>query len=273
MSVGVSRHFRWLWTPLKPRVVLALLVSASLAGRWLTAETQSTGLFGLLNGWFVLLGVAVVVAAVGWRLTLFRWFGPAGPAAAFANRRFGLLALAGAGTLVVGTGSAAVLDPTTASVIRPLAGLLAAGGIIAGTQYGSRIGYVAAVISGVVVLAVTSVQHVYGGAGVQAAVRFAHLGAVVVWFGGALWHNVVLAPAIQRYPDAKPAFTEQAKRFRPVVFASIAVVFLTGLYQSHALLGVNARQYLTTPLGNAILLKSVVICVLAVFVALSILRQ
>jgi hypothetical protein len=273
VNIDVARRFRWLWTPPKPRIVLALLVLASLTGRWLTAQTRAAGFLSLLGGWLVLLGVAVVVAAVTWRLTLFQRFAPSGPSATFADRRFDLLALAGTGALVAGASLAVVLDPTAAAATRLVGGLLAAGGVVAGIRYDSRVGYGVAVVLGVIAIAATAVEHVHGVEIVPTVVRFAHLGAVAVWFGGALWHNVILAPTIQRFPDAKPAFKAQAKRFRPAVLASITVIILTGFYQSCALLGTDVGPYLTTSFGNAILLKLGVIGALAALVVVSMLRR
>ena len=59
-------------------------------------------------------------------------------------------------------------------------------------------------------------------------VLWLHLLGVVVWVGGLAYQAHVLGPAVRRGGVA--AFADAARRARPVAWAAVAVVVLSGLY-------------------------------------------
>jgi uncharacterized membrane protein len=60
------------------------------------------------------------------------------------------------------------------------------------------------------------------------AVLYLHVLGVVVWIGGLAYQTHVLLPAARR--GAAGPFADAARRARPVTWAAIAVVVLTGFY-------------------------------------------
>jgi uncharacterized membrane protein len=60
------------------------------------------------------------------------------------------------------------------------------------------------------------------------AILYLHLLGAVVWVGGLAYQSHVLLPAAQR--GAIGAFAEAAGRARPITWAAIGVVVLTGFY-------------------------------------------
>ena len=59
-------------------------------------------------------------------------------------------------------------------------------------------------------------------------VLWLHLIGVVVWMGGVMYQAHVLMPAARA--GAVGAFTDAARRARPITWAAVAVVVLTGFY-------------------------------------------
>jgi len=131
-------------------------------------------------------------------------------------------------------------------------------------RYGS---FVAAVI-GLLVLA----WHETGSGTIDWVVRLVHLGAVALWLGGATWHNSVVAPTIRSNPDLGSALRAQARRFRRHLPVVIVAIFLTGTHQTVRLFGPALEPLLTTPLGQVVVGKLLLLAVLTGLVLVTLLR-
>lgn len=251
--------------PLKPRIVLVLLLVASGAGRWLTSRGQGTGLRSFVAEWGVLVGLAVLVGGVGWWLFLWPQDGtPTSRCDEFVKRRLGLTLLIGAGIFAVASILSFVNTPTETAFVRIVVSA-AAGTFVLRTvsdKESSQYLYTGIIVLGVAGLVTTVTGNVFDPISIDALVRFGHLLAFVVWLGGALWHNIIIIAAIHRFPQAKTALKSQSEGFRPVVFAIIGILFLTGLYQAATLVGTSLSTYTGTIYGALVLLKVATLTIL-----------
>ncbi|MDY7082590.1 MAG: CopD family protein, partial [Halobacteria archaeon] len=89
------------------------------------------------------------------------------------------------------------------------------------------------------------------------AVRILHLSAFVVWLGGAVWNIFVAVPIGKQNPTARMVRVagQQLERFRWAVRTIIPVLLLTGVFQAYRILGADVANYVTTPIGIAVLVK------------------
>jgi hypothetical protein len=262
---------------LKPRAVLGLLLGASLAGIWI-ANTADPVLVRVLS-WLTLVTVGGLVGGLYWRLALFdhsgftdddtyrtvkrRWrrietiaalgFALAGGVYLRVAVRDGPLGI-GHGALGIGVVSALVLwvcirwladaQPANWKKSVRAALLLAALASIAGFAW---------LETGTTLL--------------DWGVRLAHVGAVSLWLGGAIWHNFVVLPSVRSSPEAGKMMKPQARAFRRHLPIVIPVVFVTGVSQTHGLIGLSAPALLGSRIGHLIGFKLFVLVVLTAFVA------
>ncbi len=259
--------------PLRPRLVLGLLLAASVAGVSLTWGDTGNGLVVSVGSW-----LAVVSLGTLWTTGLLWLRYPRdderGPPWLLARwSRVATLAAGGAvcGLLLCVLGTRPGLDPFSASVLG-VTSLLVVGGLGSvivsrgSHREGSRlVAFGAALAAGVALvgLAVGSVGR-DGGALGTTVVRALHLLAVGTWLGGAVWHNTVVVPAVTA--DEQTAIRPLLGTFRGVVPLLIATVLLTGLVQATTWLGTGLSAYLTTTVGHLVLGKLAVVLVLAAIV-------
>lgn len=259
---------RPLVTPLRPRIVFTLLLTASGLGRWLTAHHRGSEFRVMTFEWLLLLSTGVLVGFVGWRLILWEGNEPGDDAVvSFVSSRFESTVRMATGLLALGA-VVTVLPLSNVSeveIIRVTAALLAFVAVLFAERNQSKFLYTVSVAFGLLVLGATATTHVSDPVSVDFLVRLAHLTAFVIWFGGATWHNVVLVPGIRQFPEAKSALKSQAERFRPFVILFIAVLFVTGFYQTAALIGLAFDTLLGTTLGFAVCVKLLVLSVLSLF--------
>ncbi|RKD97777.1 hypothetical protein [Halopiger aswanensis] len=262
--------------PLRPRVVLALLLFASLAGCWIVGSRGGDPA-AVVREWIVLLGLGATLGGVGWRLVLYPGRVPADEACrSFVDLRYALIELlavvgaaVGAASAVAGTISSSGGPHTP---LRPLALstiVLALAVDRVGDGTTDRWWRFLAVLGGASALTVTAADHVLsvGGGPVDVAVRVGHLGAFAVWFGGALWHNVVVVGVARRFPDSREPLRAQAFAFRRVVAVLLPAVVLTGLEQAATFVGTTSTVYLETVPGRLVVAKAGVIAALALIAA------
>lgn len=262
---------------LKPRAVLVLLLGASLAGIWI-ANTANPLLFRVLS-WLTLVTVGVLVGGLYWRLVLFdrsefagddtyrtvkhRWqrietiaalgFALAGGVYLWFAVRDGPLGI-GHGALGIGVISVLVLWVC----IRWLADAQSARWTV--SVRATLLLAALASLAGLAWLETGTTLLDWG-------VRLAHVGAVSLWLGGAIWHNFVVLPSVRSSPEAGKAMKPQARAFRRHLPVVIPVVFVTGVYQTIGLIGLSVPALLGSPLGHLIGFKLFVLGVLTAFVA------
>ena len=98
-----------------------------------------------------------------------------------------------------------------------------------------------------------------------------HLIAASIWVGGSIFLGVVLSPALR---SAIPDVTERmrliilvGRRFNKIAIPSLAILMITGVYNSHAILA-NPDLLWTTGYGTNLAIKiGLVLLLAAVYVA------
>jgi uncharacterized membrane protein len=99
---------------------------------------------------------------------------------------------------------------------------------------------------------------------------FVHVLATVVWAGGMIFLGPIAAPALRRVePPSLRAQVFQAvgRRFRPLAWACIVLLVVTGLLNLH-LLRVDLGGLLTTGFGHRLLTKWVLVVIVIALSAL-----
>jgi putative copper resistance protein D len=266
--------------PLKPRLVLATLLTASLFGVYLTWAGSAVPIVVPLASWLALVSFGTLLTAgLLWRLyadatevqpdrVAHRWtsllYSASGAAVAAVCVR-----LLQAGVVVNLPQS-----PTVSLAVGVvMLGVLAAGVRRIDSTRPSR-GVVvlgsAGAVGGLAGLAWINVS-MSGGTFEETVVRAIHLVAAGAWIGGAIWHNIVVV-AVRAAPDGagvKPVL----RGFQRIVPLLVIAVLGTGMHQATTWLGTSPSTYLTTSVGRVVTLKLVAVLVLATVVARSLLKQ
>jgi putative copper resistance protein D len=97
-------------------------------------------------------------------------------------------------------------------------------------------------------------------------VRWLHLAAFGLWFGGAVWNIFITVPAA-RSTISLPvvvAASQQLERFRIAVRIILPTLIITGLIQAYRYVGFNIYALTASPIGWLILTKLLLIGVLIV---------
>lgn len=268
--------------PVKPRLVLSLLLAASLGGVWLAHAGDPLPV--RLGWWATVVLLGILAGGLYWRLWLFDRgeFEDCQDASVVLGRwnrveylsSFSLAVLALLGfALGIGPPTADLAWPVfTAALVLPALVQLSTATVSHDSETGidrlARYGCFVAAVLGLGLFAWLET-----GSGVRAwAVRLVHLGAVALWLGGATWHNAVVVPTFQQNPDFGSPLRAQARRFRQHLPGVIAVLFATGAYQTVRLVGPALEPLLTTPLGYVVSGKLLILAVLTGLVVASLVR-
>ncbi|WP_123537525.1 hypothetical protein [Halosimplex salinum] len=258
-----------------PKVALAVILTASLVGTWVTTTLNghaSAALAATKWAYFVALGV--LTGGLVWKHAFVR---PAdldtGSAdycaemyARFDRIATGALAVLAVGGAVVLAGFRASLGPTPAVyafvaslvALLPLAAVATRHDGSVEAQFRSPTGLASLALALAVVVATAGAEvAVRSGDPVAVGVRVMHLLAFAAWIGGAVWNIFVAVPAGKRRPTLAVvrAAGEQLERFRWTVRLVIPTLLLTGLYQAVDALGTTVGTYLGSVVGLAVLAK------------------
>lgn len=97
-------------------------------------------------------------------------------------------------------------------------------------------------------------------------VRWLHLAAFGLWFGGALWNIFITVPAARDIISLPVvvAASEQLERFRIAVRIILPTLIMTGFIQAYRYIGFNLNALTTSTFGWLILTKLLLIGVLIV---------
>ncbi|MGQ3413273.1 hypothetical protein ACT4ML_13535 [Natrinema sp. LN54] len=268
---------------LLPKVALAVILTGSLLGTWVSGRFGGQSIAVTLAKWSYFVATGVLTGGLVWKHCFVRprdLGANAGDYCAEMYARFdriatgavALLAVSGpivlaayvsalgTGALTVGLGSllAAWLGTVAVTAQRSAA---------AEAQFRSPVGLLALALA-LAVVAGTGIAEVSlrGFDPVTAGVRTIHLFAFVAWIGGAVWNIFIAVPTGQRRPTTAVvrAAGDQLERFRWTVRFVIPLIFLTGLYQAVAVLGVRFETYAGTAVGWVVLAKIGIIGLLAV---------
>ncbi len=112
------------------------------------------------------------------------------------------------------------------------------------------------------------VQLAQGGAAWPLLVRWAHLAAFGLWFGGAFWNIFITVPAARQTLSIPVvvAAGRQLERFRVVVRVFLPTLIVTGFIQAYRYVGLSPQALFTSPFGRVILVKiALVMALIAVF--------
>lgn len=276
----LGRLRRLLAGPVKPRVVLGLLLAGSFAGVWVSNPGDPASVRAVW--WLTIVTAGALAGSLYWRVALFDAADfEASAAAAATRRRWRRLETVLVWSLAGALAARFVLGRVSESVLAAEATVALAGGALLACWFGGRLAAtdrrralartVALGAAGVAVAAIAWVE-TYG---VLASwvVRLGHLGAVALWIGGAAWHNGVMLPTALSRPESKPTLRGQARRFRRHLAAVIPVVFLTGGYQTLRLAGGSIAALFSTAAGHVVALKLLVFGALTALVVVSVVKS
>ncbi|ACV49371.1 hypothetical protein Hmuk_3272 (plasmid) [Halomicrobium mukohataei DSM 12286] len=258
---------------LRPRLVLGLLLGGSFAGVWLTHAGDPLRVRTLF--WLLVVTAGLLGGGLYWRLVIFDQsrFEASGDRR-YVRRRWRRLET----VAVVGSALAGTTAVVTATAGPSFGTRLLGTGLVAGLLPWFGVRYVGAdsaltrtlrsVLLGTVLVSLGSFAWIETNTTVlDWAIRAGHLGAFSLWIGGAGWHNFVVLPTVRSRPDAGDALRSQARAFRRHLPAVIALVFLTGLYQTDRLLGLAPSAVLGSRLGHLVGFKLLVLTTLTAMVA------
>lgn len=284
-TVPVTASTRLLDRYMLPKVALTVITIASLVGTWLTMTTHGAGAAGSVAArWLHLISFAALTGGFMWMGLFTRpaqrpaqapYFARFAAASQGRFRRIVQVAL----PLFLLT---ALFDlPRFSSwgvgwLVWPEVALLAGVALTAGRfAYGRRgedpfaQGRLARFALGLLLLdalvqAAFDVTLAQGGQAFPLAIRWLHLAAFGLWFGGALWNIFISVPAARTMVSIPVvvASSQQLERFRVAVRMILPTLILTGLVQSYPYVGLNPSALLTTPFGRLILVKLALIVVL-----------
>ncbi|QCS42467.1 hypothetical protein [Natrinema versiforme] len=268
---------------LLPTVALAVILTGSLLGTWVTGRFGGQSVAVTLAKWSYLVATGVLTGGLVWKHCFVRprdLGANAGDYCAEMYARFDRIA----------TGAVALLAVTGPIVLAAYGSALGAGGLTVGlgvllaawlgtiavttrrsgtaeTQFRSPAGLLALTLS-LAVVAGTGIAEVSlrGFDPVAAGVRTIHLFAFAAWIGGAVWNIFIAVPTGQKRPTTAVvrAAGDQLERFRWTVRFIIPLIFLTGAYQAVAVFGVRLESYAGTAIGWAVIAKIGSIGLLAV---------
>lgn len=268
---------------LLPKIALAVILTGSLLGTWVSGRFGGQSLAVTLAKWSYLVAVGVLTGGLVWKHCFVRprdLEANAGNYCGEMYARFDRIAV-GAVALLAVTGpiilAAYVSVLGTGPLTIGLGAMLAAWlGTVAVTvrrsatadaQFRSPTGLLALALA-LSVVAGTGIAEVSlrGFDPIAAGVRTTHLFAFAAWIGGAVWNIFVAVPTGQKRPTTAVvrAAGDQLERFRWTVRFIIPLIFLTGLYQAITVLGVGIESYAGTPVGWAVIAKIGIIGLLAV---------
>lgn len=267
-----------------PKVALGVILAASLVGTGLSVRLSGQRLLvGTLVKWAYFLALGVLTGGLVWKHVFVRPQDLGTDAREYCARMYARFDRIALGALVVlGASSVGVFAQYsrqlgTTDTVLVFGGVVAAfGGAILLERYHSPtvteefrhpLGLVALMLAMTLVVVTAVAEVTVGGGGVfSVAVRILHLLAFALWLGGAVWNIFVAVPTGKATPTMAvvEAAGQQLERFRWAVRLIIPTLFVTGVYQAVAALGAQAGPYLSTVLGQVVLLKVAFIGVLVV---------
>lgn len=286
-TVPVTASTRLLDKYVLPKVALTVITIASFTGVWLTMTTHGAGTWLQVSvRWLHLIAFAALAGGYMWKGLFARpaqkpaqrsYFAQFSEASFARFRRVAQVALA---VLVV----TAVIDLfrftawgvgwLAAAEIGLLASITLATGINA---YGRRGGDPFAernlarltlllLLLDALVQAGFDVVLVQGSGIWPLLVRWLHLIAFGLWFGGAVWNIFITVPAARNIVSIPVvvAAGQQLERFRVAVRIILPTLIITGFIQAYRYVGLNVAALTATSFGWLITIKVVLIGVLIV---------
>lgn len=263
----------------QPRIVFVLLLGASFAGIWLSHAGEEPLLRGVW--WLVVVSLGALSGGLYWRVALFeRSAFEADSARQWVESRWSTLEAIGVWLFVLG--GAVILRTNGLDLSLDFGVVLLTTGIVlspflwVGIRWrdtadaSGRMGTLRTLLLGLLVMSLGGFAWVETGTGVvDWAVRFGHVCAFALWVGGALWHNVLVLPAV-RSGRATAALKGQARRFRRHLLVVIPLILLTGAYQAVQLIGITPSLLLDSLLGRLIGFKLLVLVALTGLVVVNV---
>ncbi len=271
-----------------PKVALVVITLASLMGVWLTMTTHGAGSWPqVLTRWVHLIAFAFLAGGYMWKALFTR---PAEKEArqpaftAFAAGQFQrfrqltrvVLPIFVAGAVwdmlrFAGWGVGRLLwaDLLLVVLLALLVGRDAYGRRANDDPFAER--RPAAVILGLLLLyalvqAAFDVTLGQGGAPGALLVRWLHLSAFGLWFGGAVWNIFIAVPAARGVVSVPVVIAagRQLERFRVAVRIILPTLVITGLLQAYPYVGLSPSALVATNFGLLILAKMALIVLLVV---------
>lgn len=269
-----------------PKVALTVITFASLMGTWLTMTTHAAGSWlQVIPRWLHLISFAFLAGGYMWKALFSRPAAKRGQQAAFAalaaaqNRRFRRLSRLVVLLVAGGVVWDAVRFGGWGVGWLAWAGLLLGGGLVlavgwdayrrrdddapfAGRPLAGAI--LSLLLIYALVQAAFDVSLAQGGQPFPLLLRWIHLGAFGLWFGGAVWNIFIAVPAAREVVSFQVviAASQQLERFRVAVRMILPALLLTGLLQAYRYTGLNLSALTASTFGLLILGKIVLVGVL-----------
>ena len=105
----------------------------------------------------------------------------------------------------------------------------------------------------------------------QAILTWIHLVSATIWVGGSLFIGVVLAPTLKKMDfsvkERLQIMIKVGKKFNKIAVPALIILIVTGLYQTHLLVG-NIDLLLATSYGNYLLIKIILVIALIITFAI-----
>lgn len=119
---------------------------------------------------------------------------------------------------------------------------------------------VALLLAGLILAINSAFSHANGAYDLTASVAsdWLHLTATALWVGGLMHFISIIGPLRSTFTPAAPLLGNLVARFSNFARVSVAILFITGLYNSWLQVG-SVDALLTTPYGQALLIKLILI--------------
>ncbi len=271
-----------------PKVALTVITFASLAGAWLTMTTHGAGAWlQVVPRWLHLISFAFLAGGYMWKALFARPANKAGQVAAFTAytagqyARFRRLTRFVLPVLVAG----ALFDVARFSgwnvgwpIWAAVAVVLLLVGLIGRDAYARRErgepfaerrlagAILALLLLYALIQAAFDVILAQGGQPLPLLVRWLHLAAFGLWFGGAVWNIFIAVPAAREIVSLQVvvAASQQLERFRVAVRIILPTLIVTGAWQAYRYVGLNLSALTASSFGLLILFKLALIGLLIV---------
>ena len=105
----------------------------------------------------------------------------------------------------------------------------------------------------------------------QAIITWVHLISAAIWVGGSLFIGIVFSPLLKTMTDSlqerMQIMIRVGKRFNKIAVPSLIILMITGLYNSHLILG-KPNILFETSYGQFLIIKIILVIILIIIYAI-----
>lgn len=273
-----------------PKVALTVITLASFIGTWLTMTTHGAGTWSqVLLRWLHLISLAFLTGGYMWKALFTRRAQKAAQQQAFSAFTAGQFKLFRSLTRIVlpvfvvsafwdilrfGRWGVGALIWVEVMLVLVLALVISYDAFVPSKNtdpYSERPLAAAALVLlllNALVQGAFDVTLAQGGQLTALLLRWLHLGAFGLWFGGAVWNIFIAVPAARDIVSVPVVIAAggQLERFRVAVRMILPTLIITGLMQAYAYVGFNLSLLVNSSFGLLIMAKlALVVTLIAIF--------